>query len=100
MTVYIIRRLMMLVPVLLVVGVVVFTLVHLTPGDPAAVILGQSATPDQIEDLRERLGLNEPLPIQFAEWFGGVVRLDFGESLFLGMPVTEASSNARNRPCC
>jgi peptide/nickel transport system permease protein len=90
MTVYIIRRLLMLVPVLLVVGVVVFTLIHLTPGDPAAVILGQSATPEQIEQLRETLGLNEPLPVQFADWFSGVIRLDFGESLFLGMPVTEA----------
>lgn len=90
MTVYILRRLLMLVPVLLVVGVIVFTLIHLTPGDPAAVILGQSATPDQIEQLREQLGLNEPLPVQFGQWFGGVVRLDFGDSLFLGMPVTEA----------
>jgi peptide/nickel transport system permease protein len=90
MTVYIMRRLLMLIPVLLVVGVVVFTLVHLTPGDPAAVILGQSATAEQIEQLREQLGLNEPLPIQFGQWLSGVVRLDFGESLFLGMPVTEA----------
>ena len=90
MTVYILRRLLMLIPVLLVVGMVVFTLVHLTPGDPAAVILGQSATAEQIEQLREQLGLNEPLPIQFGQWLSGVVRLDFGESLFLGMPVTEA----------
>lgn len=90
MTIYILRRLLMLIPVLLVVGVVVFTLIHLTPGDPAAVILGQSATPEQIAQLREQLGLNEPLPVQFGQWFGGVVRLDFGDSLFLGMPVTEA----------
>jgi peptide/nickel transport system permease protein len=90
MTAYIVRRVLLLVPVLLVVGVVVFALVHLTPGDPAAVILGQSATPEQIEQLREQLGLNEPLPVQFADWFGGVLRLDFGESIFLGMPVTQA----------
>ena len=87
---YILRRLLMLVPVLLVVGVVVFTIVHLTPGDPAAVILGQSATAEQIAQLREQLGLNEPLPVQFAQWLGGVLRLDFGDSLFLGMPVTQA----------
>ena len=87
---YILRRLLMLVPVLLVVGVVVFTIVHLTPGDPAAVILGQSATGEQIAQLREQLGLNEPLPVQFAQWLGGVLRLDFGDSLFLGMPVTQA----------
>jgi peptide/nickel transport system permease protein len=87
---YILRRLVMLIPVLLIVGVVVFALVHLTPGDPAAVILGQNATAEQIDQLRETLGLNEPLHIQFVEWFAGVVRLDFGDSLFLNMPVSEA----------
>jgi peptide/nickel transport system permease protein len=90
MTAYILRRLLMLVPVLLVVGVVVFALVHLTPGDPAAVILGQNATGEQIEQLRDQLGLNDPLLVQFFRWFGGVLRLDFGESIFLGMPVTQA----------
>lgn len=80
----------MLIPVMLIVGIVVFMLVHLTPGDPAAVILGQSATGEQIEQLRNELGLNEPLLIQFVDWFSNALRLDFGESLFLGMPVTEA----------
>jgi len=87
---YILRRLVMLVPVILIVGLVVFTLVHLTPGDPAAVILGDQATPEDIQELRDRLGLNDPLPVQFINWFGGVLRLDFGDSIFLGMPVTEA----------
>lgn len=90
MTTYILRRLIMLVPVLLVVGIVVFALVHLTPGDPAAVILGQNATSEQIEQLRDQLGLNDPLPVQFVRWFGGVLRLDFGESIFLGRPVSQA----------
>ncbi|HEY8446582.1 MAG TPA: ABC transporter permease [Thermomicrobiales bacterium] len=90
MTAYIIRRLLMLIPVMLVVGVVVFALVHLTPGDPAAVILGQSATPDQIEQLRDQLGLNKPLPVQFVNWFVGVLQLDFGQSLFIGESVTTA----------
>jgi peptide/nickel transport system permease protein len=80
----------MLIPVMLIVGVVVFMLVHLTPGDPAAVILGQSATGEQIDQLRHELGLDEPLAIQFVQWFGNALRLDFGDSLFLGMPVTEA----------
>ena len=71
MTTYILRRLIMLVPVLLVVGVVVFALVHLTPGDPAAVILGDRATPEEIDRLREQLGLNDPMPVQFVHWFGG-----------------------------
>ncbi|MCA9859165.1 MAG: ABC transporter permease [Thermomicrobiales bacterium] len=87
---YILRRLLMLIPVMLIVGVVVFMLVHLTPGDPAAVILGQSATGEQIQQLREELGLNDPFLVQFFNWFRNALRLDFGESLFLGMPVTEA----------
>jgi peptide/nickel transport system permease protein len=87
---YIIRRLLLLIPVLLIVGVVVFTLMHLTPGDPASVMLGRDATPEQKEVLRERLGLNEPVPVQFVNWFGRALRLDFGDSLFLGKPVTAA----------
>jgi peptide/nickel transport system permease protein len=90
MTAYILRRLVMLVPVLIVVGVVVFGLVHLTPGDPAAVILGDRATPEDIARLRDQLGLNDPLPVQFVRWFSDVLRLDFGESIFLGEPVTQA----------
>ncbi len=90
---YILRRLVLAVPVLLIVGIVVFALVHLAPGDPASVILGPDATPEQIDNLRETLGLNEPLYMQFLNWIGGVVRLDFGESLFLGVPVLEALVN-------
>lgn len=90
MMAYILRRLVLLVPVLLVVGIVVFALVHLTPGDPAAVILGDSATPEQVEALQDQLGLNDPLPVQFVNWFGGVLRLDLGESIFLGESVTAA----------
>ena len=67
---YIIRRLLLLIPVLLIVGVVVFTLMHLTPGDPASVMLGREATQEQKDALRERLGLNEPIPVQFFSWFG------------------------------
>jgi peptide/nickel transport system permease protein len=90
MTAYILRRLVMLAPVILVVGVVVFALVHLTPGDPAAVIAGDQATPERVEELREQLGLNDPLPVQFLRWFGGVLRFDFGESIFIGGSVTDA----------
>ena len=90
MLAYIIRRLLLLIPVLLMVGVIVFTLMHLTPGDPASVMLGRDATEEQKEALRERLGLNEPVPVQFVNWFGGVLRLDFGDSLFMGKPVIQA----------
>jgi peptide/nickel transport system permease protein len=92
-TQYILRRLVMVVPVLLVVGIVVFTLVHLTPGDPAAVALGPDATPAEVQRLREQLGLDQPLYIQFFIWFGDVVRLDLGQSIFLDMPVTHALFN-------
>jgi peptide/nickel transport system permease protein len=87
---YIIRRLLLLIPVLLIVGVIVFTLMHLTPGDPAAVMLGPDSTPEQKEALRERLGLNEPIWTQFTIWFTNALRLDFGDSLFIGKPVIEA----------
>ena len=93
MTAYILRRLVMLAPVMIVVGVVVFGLVHLTPGDPAAVILGERATAEDIARLRTQLGLNDPLPVQFVRWFSNVLRLDFGESIFLGEPVTQALLN-------
>ncbi len=84
MLAYIIRRLLLLIPVLLIVGVVVFTLMHLTPGDPASVMLGREATQEQKDALRERLGLNEPIPVQFLSWFGSALRLDFGDSLLSG----------------
>jgi len=90
MSAYIIRRLFLLIPVLMIVGVIVFTLIHLTPGDPASVMLGRDATIEQKVALREQLGLNEPFHIQLVEWFGNALRLDFGESLFIGKPVTEA----------
>lgn len=90
MITFIIRRLLLLFPVLIIVGIIVFTLIHLTPGDPAATMLGRDATVEQKEALRERLGLNEPFHIQFINWFTDALRLDFGESLFIGKPVTEA----------
>jgi peptide/nickel transport system permease protein len=87
---YILRRLLLLIPVLVIVGIIVFTLIHLTPGDPASVMLGREATNEQKEALREQLGLNDPFLVQFVNWFADALRLDFGESLFLGMPVDEA----------
>jgi peptide/nickel transport system permease protein len=86
---YIARRLVLLVPVVLVVGIVTFLIVHLTPGDPAAVMLGQNATPEQVEQLRQELGLNQPLPVQFVAWFFQVATGDLGISVFSGDPVLE-----------
>ena len=90
MLAYIIRRLLLLIPVLLIVGVIVFTLMHLTPGDPASVMLGRDATEEQKKALRERLGLNEPVPSSSSIGSGGALRLDFGDSLFIGKPVIQA----------
>lgn len=87
---YIIRRLILMIPVILIVGIVVFMLVHITPGDPASVMLGDRATVDQVQQLREEMGLNDPLAVQFVEWFSHALRLDFGDSFFLDMPVTAA----------
>lgn len=87
---YILGRLMVAIPVMLIVGVIVFSLVHFTPGDPASIILGPDATDEQIQNLRDDLGLTEPLYEQFLSWIGGVLRLDFGDSFFLNMPVTQA----------
>jgi len=76
--------------VLLIVGVIVFGLMQLAPGDPATMMLGRDATTEQKEAMREQLGLNEPVLVQFVDWFWGALHLDFGESLFIGKPVSEA----------
>ncbi len=86
---YIFRRLLNLLPVLLGISLLVFLFLHLIPGDPAVVLLGDRATPDQVEALRERLGLNRPLPIQYLEFLGSLLRLDFGQSIFTGFPIIE-----------
>lgn len=89
MAAFIVKRLLSVVPVLLVVAVVVFLLLRLTPGDPAAVIAGDSATTEQVEQIRASLGLDRPIPVQFALWFGGVLRGDLGESFFFKKTVAE-----------
>ncbi len=83
-------RLAALLPVLLVVGVTVFLLLHLIPGDPASVILGPDAAVDQVARLRHALGLDRPLYVQFALWFERVLYGDLGDSIFLRQPVARA----------
>lgn len=86
---YILRRLLNLLPVLLGITLLVFTLLHLIPGDPAVVILGERATPEQVAALRERLGLNQPLPLQYLIFLWNLVRLDFGTSIISGVTIAE-----------
>ena len=88
MTGYLVRRLLAAIPVLFIVAVFVFLLLRLTPGDPAAVIAGDSASTEQIAGIRSALGLDQPLAKQFAIWLGKVVRGDLGESFFFKMPVS------------
>jgi peptide/nickel transport system permease protein len=88
---HLVRRTVSALITLLVVALVSFTLIHLTPGDPVAIALGEAATAEQITETRERLGLNDPLPVQFARWFGRfLTRFDLGISLQLNQPVGHA----------
>jgi peptide/nickel transport system permease protein len=87
MLAYIARRLAATVLVMGLVGVFVFLLLHLSPGDPAAIIAGDNATPEQIAAIRQRLGLDDPLPVQFVRWFGAVLHGDLGISIFSNEPV-------------
>lgn len=87
---YAAARLAALVPVLLVVGISVFLLIHLIPGDPAAVMLGGDASPAQVAQLRHALGLDRPIYVQLILWFERVLHGDLGNSIFLRQPVARA----------
>jgi peptide/nickel transport system permease protein len=86
---YIFRRLLATIPVMLIVALVVFLLLHLTPGDPAAIIAGDYARPEDIERIRKNLGLDRPLYVQFFSWLGRVVTGDLGVSIFSDLPVSK-----------
>jgi peptide/nickel transport system permease protein len=83
------QRLLAIIPVLLVVAIVVFLILRLTPGDPAAVIAGDSATSEQIEQIRAQLGLSKPLLMQFGIWIGNVLQGDLGFSYYMNKPVMQ-----------
>nr|WP_263458441.1 ABC transporter permease [Brenneria tiliae] len=84
---YFIRRVLAAIPVMLVVALFVFLLLRLSPGDPAAIIAGDMATPQQLEAIRESLGLNQPLYQQFFVWISQLLHGDFGTSLMAQTPV-------------
>jgi len=90
MATFILRRILSLIPVLITVFVVVFLILHLAPGSPASVMLGEEATQADIARLNAELGLDRPLLEQFLTWAGHALTGDLGTSYFLGMPVTEA----------
>lgn len=79
-----------MIPVMLIISVVVFLIIYLTPGDPASSMLGMEASQDQIARVNESLGLDEPLPQRYLGWMAGVLTGDLGDSYFMRMPVTRA----------
>lgn len=87
---YLAGRLLGVSAVMLLVVTITFVIARIIPGDPAGVILGPSATPEDIEALRVRLGLNEPIVTQFALYLRAMTRLDLGDSIFLNRPVLQA----------
>lgn len=92
MAVYLLKRIFALIPVLLLVSIFVFLLLRLTPGDPAAILAGDAATTEQLERIREMMGLNEPILTQYFTWMGNVFRGDLGTSLISGVPVMDMIS--------
>ncbi|MEO0748469.1 MAG: ABC transporter permease [Pseudomonadota bacterium] len=86
---YIFKRILMTIPVMLVVALFVFLMLRLSPGDPAAVIAGDFATAEDVAKIREKLGLSEPIFIQFTKWIGALLQGDLGTSIFSNKPVTE-----------
>ncbi len=89
MLAYILRRLLATIPVMAVVAIFVFSLLYITPGDPAAVIAGDLATADDIARIHQKLGLDEPFFFRFGTWLWGVLRGDLGISIFTGLPVAQ-----------
>ena len=86
---YIVQRILATIPVMAVVALFVFALLHLSPGDPAVIIAGDTATLDDIARIRQKLGLDEPLYIQFVTWVWGLLHGDLGISIFTNLPVSK-----------
>jgi peptide/nickel transport system permease protein len=86
---YLLRRVLAAIPVMVVVALFVFLLLRLTPGDPAAILAGDNATPEQLERIRQTLGLNEPIYVQFVSWVNQLLHGDLGVSLISRVPVLQ-----------
>jgi len=87
---YLIKRILTFIPTLIAASVLVFLFIHLIPGDPAAILLGDTATPEEIAALTREMGLDQPIWKQYLLWFQGVLRGDLGDSLFFKTPVLTA----------
>src|ERR671926_840019 len=85
---YVFRRMLATIPVMAVVALFVFSLLYIAPGDPAAVIAGDQATPQDVERIRASLGLDRPYLVRFGAWVWNILRGDMGVSIFTNLPVT------------
>src|SRR5215831_7101468 len=88
MLAHIVRRMVATIPVMAIVALFVFSLLYIAPGDPAAVIAGDQATPEDVERIRASLGLDRPFLIRFGEWVWQILHGDLGTSIFTNLPVT------------
>ena len=86
---YVVRRILATIPVMAVVALFVFSLLYIAPGDPAAVIAGDQATPDDVERIRQSLGLDRPFLVRFGEWVWRILHGDLGTSIFTNLPVCD-----------
>lgn len=87
MSQFFLRRLAFVLFILFFISLLVFAITEILPGDAAQMILGQKATPETLAGLRVRLGLDQPAPVRYLAWIGGMVRGDWGESLLMNLPV-------------
>ncbi len=94
MTSYIARRVLLIVPTVIVAGVLIFVLIRLLPGDLAVLMAGESATPEDVERIRENLGLNDSIVVQLGNWAGDFLRGDFGVSAWTGQPIQQEIKRA------
>ena len=86
---YTIRRLLSSIPTLVIVAVMVFFLIRCVPGNPALTMLNDDATAEEIAAMEVKMGLDQPVPVQFAKWVGDAVRGDFGNSIYYDQPAME-----------
>ena len=86
---YIVQRILVSIPVVIVVGVITFSLLFIAPGDPAAIIAGDEATPEILEEIRRDLGFDKPVVVQMGNWFWGLSKGDLGTSVFSKRPIME-----------
>src|ERR1700709_1029028 len=84
---YVLRRILATIPVMVIVALLVFSLLYIAPGDPAAVIAGDQASPDDVERIRQSLGLDRPFLVQFGSWVWHILHGDLGTSIFTNLPV-------------